>query len=76
MSATKWTPEAIAKRARIRQQLAERRIKIEQVIILTKKQNSSSVDCFNCENHLVCFGFRPNFGQFYTCDGFQFEKND
>lgn len=67
-----WDAESIARRARLRQKAAEK----QQVILNIKRYNSSSVDCFNCLNHLTCFGFRPAFGQYFTCDGFKFENNN
>jgi ribosomal protein S27E len=43
---------------------------------IKERSRQNYVDCSNCEFHKICFGYRPNFKQFYTCDGFQFEKND
>lgn len=37
-----------------------------------EKNKPNLVDCHNCMFSLSCFKTVPEFGKYFTCDGFQF----
>ena len=68
---TSWTAKAIAKKEYIRELRNDRKRQLDLEKI---KKISSAIDCCNCTFKSNCFEKTPYFGEYFICDGFQFEK--